>query len=172
MTKSGDESQRERDVWWKMCNWLGRKCGLPAKESETSTLKPIKCLNKQKFLHLARIKKTWWWWSFIPVQLIVLIQASVSLKAECSALKQHLRPGKAILPNQRHNCSASKRFSGTRSLSGVCPLSQRRWRVSHWPWFLFMLLDFLLLKLSGAPLFAPHLLTINSKHTNTHTRIH
>lgn len=96
MTQSGDERQRERDVWWKLGRKWGWKRRTP-KDKETSALmKPIKYFG---FLYVNWIQQNLWQASVTPVRLIGLIQVSASLKAECSALKQHLKPGKAILPN-------------------------------------------------------------------------
>lgn len=75
--------------------------------------------------------------SFTPAQLIGLILASVSLKAECICPKATPKGRKDnTSKNRRHNWEpTSKRFSGPERLSGVCPPSQRRWRVSRWPRF-------------------------------------
>lgn len=84
------------------------------------------------------------------------------------ALQKYPRTGNTILPKQLHNCSpTSKRFSGIVRLYGVCPPSQRRLRVSRWPhcWCCWI---FVFLKLFGALLFTPHLLTTSTYKRQTH----
>lgn len=85
------------------------------------------------------------------------------------ALQKHPRTGNTILPKLLHNCSpTSKRFSGIVRLYGVCPPSQRRLRVSRWPHCCWCCWIFLFLKLFGALLFTPHLLTTSTYNRQTH----
>lgn len=85
------------------------------------------------------------------------------------ALQKHPRTGNTILPKPLHNClPTSKRFSGIVCLYGVCPPSQRRLRVSWWPHCCWCRWIFLFLKLFGALLFTPHLLTTNTYDRQTH----
>lgn len=135
-----DEEKRERDVWWWMSNVLPNRhlIAQTAKREREADLRlqscPLNVLTIQHFHIQDRIPLQL---SFTPAQLIGLILASVSLKAECICPEATPKGRKDnTSKNRRHNREpTSKRFSGPERLSGVCPPSQRRWRVSRWPRF-------------------------------------
>lgn len=172
------EKCRKRDVWWRMScptNFVANQdlIAQTAREKQTPGLIiPTKCFNNPKFPHSDRIPL---WLSFTPVQLIGLILASVSLKAECicPTATPKGRKDNTSKPAAQLLADFKEILRDYVPLRCLSPVTAKVTRVTLTV-VLFMLLDFLLLKLFGALLFAPHLLTTNmrttSKHTPTHRR--
>ncbi len=129
-----------------------------------------KCFNNPIFPHSDLIPLNQRWLSFIAVQLIGLILASVSLKAECICPT-------ATPKGRKDNTSkpAAQLLADFKEILGdyvplrcLSPVTAKVTRVTLTA-VLFMLLDFLLLKPFGALLFAPHLLTTNTRINGKHT---
>lgn len=136
-----------------------------------------KCFNNPKFPHSDQIPLNQQWLSFTPVQLIGLILASVSLKAECicPTATPKGRKDNTSKPAAQLLADFKEILWDYVPLRCLSPVTAKVTRVTLTV-VLFMLLDFLLLKLFGALLFAPHLLTtntrINGKHTHGLTNKH
>lgn len=116
--------------------------------------------------------------SFPTVQLIGLILASVSLKAECicPTATPKGRKGNTAKPAAQLLADFKEILGDCVALRCLSPVTAKVTRVTM-SVVLFMLLDFLLLKPFGTLLFAPHLLTTNTSiniktHTSTHTHSH
>lgn len=152
--KVGIDSKRKTDLWF-----------------NAFTIWPI------QFTHSDRIPLNQQRLSSPPVQLIGLILASVSLKAECicPTATPKGRKGNTSKPAAQLLADFKEIFRDYVPLRCLSPVRAKVTRVTLTV-VLFMLLDFILLKPFGALLFAPHLLTsktsINTEHTHTQRFTH
>lgn len=152
--KVGIDSKRKTDLWF-----------------NAFTIWPI------QFTHSDRIPLNQQRLSSPPVQLIGLILASVSLKAECicPTATPKGRKGNTSKPAAQLLADFKEIFRDYVPLRCLSPVRAKVTRVTLTV-VLFMLLDFILLKPFGALLFAPHLLTsktsINTEHTHRDSHTH